>query len=669
MLDAAQRMKALGKQSEAEAAPASIFGSALTLAASINHDDAFRIALYPITADGQPDAAMGLAACLGYLLDQQPSCRVYRCFARIDEDDSSAEIKSDDYQFAPDDWLLEGLDDNILLFGALADEAGTLVLRLTLDLTLIGAATAELEYNADSLADLCSQLPQIASDIVSRISGSPSDSLILDYPPLESERDLVPLLELVFGWNLDLYLYLWGGDWDEADISAQFAEVEEIAAASENDFAQWCLGMMAMQLTPPGLEELGDAIEPLLLSAFDADTTATALAAAATGLANLDRVDDAQTLLSRALSSAASPGVWHAAIEIALDAGRGPAAVDYCQRALETGLEHPKLYEKYAELLLLAEANDWLVEDVLLVDPDEVAEDEQITWELIGALKRVSQLAPDNLAALQMALSHMVDVEDDELWGYFATLVERDSDSDFVPDVIDGLADLPDLSPAFDILGGRAKQADASARALMQLAQLALVDENYEMAEAQLKLCRDRHETFDDALELELQRLELSAAQPDFEAQAAEMKVMLNARRTASESQVDALENAIAIAPRLVDLHLLLARCYSGWGDAESAMEVLREAQQSAGNHPRLSQSLALLQWRAREPASAIESLNQGLGDFPNDVGLLSQMAAFLVENSQLDDARAYIERAESIAPSHRALWQLRQLIAEKVSS
>ena len=492
---------------------------------------------------------------------------------------------------------------------------------------------------------------------------------MLDYTPLENERGLPALLELVFGWNLDLYLYLWGVDWDETDVSAQFAEAQDIAAASVGDFAHWCLGMMALQLTQPGLEELGDAIEPLLHSAFGSGATETALAAAATGLSNLDRVDDALALMNRALSDAAPAGVWHAAIEIALDAGRGADAVDFCQRALETGLQHSRLYEKYAELLLLAEANDWLIEDVLLVDPDEVAEDEQITWEIIGALKRVTQLAPNNLAALQMALSHMVDVEDGELWDYFAMLVERDAESDFVPEVIDSLADLPDLSSAFDILGGRAKEPEANAHAFMQLAQLALVDENHELAEAQLRLCRERHENLDDALELELQRLELSAAQPDFEAQVAEMKVMLNARRTASESQVDALENAIASAPRLVDLHLLLARCYSGWGDAESAREVLHEAMQSAGAHPRLSQSLALLQWRAREPAAAIKTLNDGLEDFPNDVGILAQMAAFLIENDQLDDARAYIERAESIAPSHQALWQLRQLIAEKVFS
>ena len=668
MLNAAQRMKALGKRSSVEAAPASIFGSALTLAAAIDQDEAFRIALYPIVADHSPDAAMGLAACLGYLLDQQPSCRVYRCFARIDEDDDSGEISSDDYQFSPDDWLLEGLDDNVLLSGDLSSSGEQLSLNLALDLSLIGKESASLEYRGANLAELCSQLPQIARDILSRLTQSAADNLILTYTRLKSDRGVDGLLELVFGWNLDLYLNLWGVAWVDDDIVAQFDEVESIASASADDFAYWCLGMMSLQLTQPGLEELEDAIFPLISHGLRDGATETALAAVAVGLGNLDQFESAMTVLDLALGDGAPAGVWYAAADIALDAGLGEDAVDICQRALETGLEHPVLYEKYAELLMMAEANEWQIEDVLLVDPDEVEEERQITWEIIGALKRVSQLAPGNFGALVMALSHMIDIDDSELWVYFERLVERDSASDFVPEVIDSLADIPDLAPAFEILGQRAMRPGASANAIMQFAQLALVDENHELAERQLRRCRELHKDIDDDLELELQRLELGAALPDFEAQVAEMKVMLNARRVASESQVDALEKAIEIAPRLVDLHLLLSRCYAGWGDDESAMEVLREGSQSAGAHPRLSQCLAQLQWKARDAATAVETLNAGLRDFPNDVGLLSQMAAYLIENSQLDDARGYIERAESIAPTHQALWQLRHLIAEKVA-
>ena len=126
MNHAAERMKGLGKHVAAEAAPSSIFGSALTLAAAIDHDADYRIAVYPFLWPDEPDVAMGLAACLCYLLEQAPGCQVYRCVARIDGDDDSGEISSGDYQFAPDDWTLDGLDDNVLLNGEIArDDEGT----------------------------------------------------------------------------------------------------------------------------------------------------------------------------------------------------------------------------------------------------------------------------------------------------------------------------------------------------------------------------------------------------------------------------------------------------------------------------------------------------------------------------------------------------------------
>ena len=158
------------------------------------------------------------------------------------------------------------------------------------------------------------------------------------------------------------------------------------------------------------------------------------------------------------------------------------------------------------------------------------------------------------------------------------------------------------------------------------------------------------------------------ARQPGHEARFAEIRVMLSANRVISERDVDALEEAIGIAPKLVDNYLLLARCYQSWKDRESALKTLNDALQHVGEHPRISQSLAQMQWRGGDRQAAIDALNRSLADFPNDVGLLAQLAAFLLENGQTDDARAYIARAESIAPSHQAVWQLRRLVADSLS-
>ena len=99
MIDAADRMRALGKQLQGEGAPSSIFGSAAGLAQSIESEEQFRISVYPFICPEKPETATGLAACLGYLLEQYRSTKVYRCFAKIDLNDGSNEIGPSDYQF------------------------------------------------------------------------------------------------------------------------------------------------------------------------------------------------------------------------------------------------------------------------------------------------------------------------------------------------------------------------------------------------------------------------------------------------------------------------------------------------------------------------------------------------------------------------------------------
>ena len=49
------------------------------------------------------------------------------------------------------------------------------------------------------------------------------------------------------------------------------------------------------------------------------------------------------------------------------------------------------------ELLQLSEANDWLVEEVLLIDPEEIDEAEQIPSEIVSASKAVLRLEPNNM--------------------------------------------------------------------------------------------------------------------------------------------------------------------------------------------------------------------------------------------------------------------------------
>jgi len=669
MLNAADRMKSLGQERDDSGTPTSIFGSAAGLAQSIQTDEQFRISVYPILSAEAPDVAMGLAACLCYLLEQYPDTRVYRCFAKIDPAADGSEISVSDYQFTIADWELEGLANNVILDGEFRTLANGFELELEVDMSLT-ASEAESEvlvYSFDSMAGAVSSLPAVASDVYGRFAGEAGAAAILDYGSLEAQPTVLDqLLENIFAWNLDVYLHFWDVAWDEADIREQYLEVADMCQASPSEFANWSLGMMARQVMQPGIRDAGDVIMPLVGRAFAShDAALTGAAAAALGLSNLGQSQRASDLLAPLLQLDAPASVWCAMIEIHMSAGQFAEAINACQLALERGLQHSALYWRYAQLLMTADVHDWTVEDVLLIDPDEYDEEDQLTVEIANSLKLYLTIEPEDLAVLQLALTYMIDAEDDELWLYFEKLLQLDQEGMFAGDVVDRLCELEDHERAYELLES---QLDANAYAYVYSAQLALADADKEYAAEMIDACRQTLAQIDDDLELELQRLKLQVSLPAFEENIAEAKVILSANRPVSEDKVDLLEQAIEIAPRMVDLYVLLSKCYRSWKDLDNALEVLQEAAQQAGPDPQIDLGIAQIRWARNQREDAVQTLNSALQDFPSDVSLLVQLASYLIENNQFDDARQYITRAETIAPSHRAVWQVRRLVASRMS-
>ncbi len=664
-------MKSIGRRATPGPSASSIFGSTAILSDSLNTEDPFRIAVYPIISDTMPELAMGIASCLCYLLEQWPGVKVYRCFVKIEAEEDDSDLTSDDYQFSPADWELDGLDDNLLLHGSATFHEGAAQLQLHIDASMVNVEIDRiLTFDYQSVPELIEALTTVAAELVLNLFDQEPLHLVIDYPKFEQNSVVLQsMLEDLFAWNLDLYLSHWGVEWPADEIESQFLSLAEICREIGSVFAFWCLGMACQQIMQLGLEGVGEALVPLVDRAFgEAGAAVRGRALAALGLSRLGHVDPALTTLEELAANSPEPSLWYTLIEIFLDAGRASEAIDACQRALETGLEHPALYWKYAELLIISETNNWLIEDVLLIDPDDIDESEQIPGEIIAALKTLLKSQPNNLGALQLALMYMIDVEDLELWDYFEQLVKRDEHSAYLGEIIERLADTESLTPAYQILQNAIAEPAGNPYLYANLARLAIVDGKSQMAKQQLQECRRVTETVDEELELELQRLELSAERPGFEQSFAEIKVLLNAKRSIRESDVELLEEAIEIAPRMIDLYVTLSRCYLHWQDKDSAIEVLTEAKNRAGNHPRIVLSMAQIQWTGMMRDEAILRLNAGIAEFPNDVSLLAQTASYLIENGQPDDAKQFVERAESIAPSHGALMQLRRFIAESIS-
>ncbi len=668
MIDAVERMKAAGRPEADAGASASIFGSAAGLAQSIETEEYFRISIYPILCAQSPVIAMGIASCLAYLIEQYRDTRVYRCLARIDSGDENSEISDSDFQFEIADWELTGLADNVVLCGQLEMGSAGCQLNLVLDSGLLDEREPqEFAHHFDSLAEAALGLPAIAAQLMAALAGPNYEQAVIEYATVDQDAlATASLLENVFYWNLDVYLSFWGVDWRQDERLEQFREVAQLASIQRSEFAAWCLGMMTEQVMQAGLDELGEALLPAVSQSFAADPRmAGGAAAAATGLARLGFTDRAISFVEQYLVGEVEASVWQRAIEIQLEAAQIPGAIDTCQRALESGAQHPALYWQYAQMLINAETQEWAIEALLFIDPDAVAEEEQTAAEILQALKSHIELAPDNLRARQLVLTYMIDLEDPALWSQFEQLARNDTFGDLTGDIIDRLLDLPERNRAYEVLQSL---ADANPYAHVFLAQLALADEDHALAIDTIQACRAQLVELDDALETELQRLELSAKLPGFEAAFAELKLLLGSRSQITEEQVDLLESAIEIAPRMLDLYIVLSRCYLSWQDNESAREVLNDARARAGEAPQIELGLARILWARNEREQAISQLNAGLEAFPSDIYLLAQMANYLIINDQLEDARPYIARAETIAPSHRAIWQVRHLVAQKMA-
>ena len=669
MLNAADRMKSLGQQPSDAAAPTSIFGSAAGLAQAIQTDAQYRISVYPILCPELPEVAMGLAACLCYLLEQYNDTQVFRCFARIDESDEDSEISSSDYQFQVADWEMDGLADNVILNGTLSRDSGPFELRIAFNdsLSLTEDDRDSLEYDFTSLSAAIAGLPKVATDIYHSLAGENHTAAIIGYDLVPSgSEELAYLLESVFEWNLDVYLYLWDVEWDKDAVSEQFQEIAALCKANPSEFAFWCLGMLAKHVMQPGINSVGEIVAPFLDGAFPDDIEAAAgAAAAACGMMRIGHAQAAIRFLQPLLRPDAAASVWCAMTEIYLDSGQFDEAIDTTQLALESGMQHPALYWQYAQLLMAAEVNNWGVQDVLLINPDEYDDEDHITVEIANALKLYASQSKNDLGALQLALTYMIDANDDELWVYFERLSNQDEEGLYTGDIIDRMIELEDYDRAYDILE---RQLDSNPYACAHLAQLALADADTALALEMIEACRAKFAELDENLKLELQRLKLEATLPAFDAQFAEIKIVLSTNRPVAEDQVDLLEKAIELAPELVDLPMLLSQCYRSWRDSDSALEVLREAEQQAGPDPRIDLGIAQILWERNEREDAVSKLNAALERFPRDVSLLAQMANCLIENNQLDDARQYIDRAETIAPSHRAIWQVRRLVAQKMA-
>jgi tetratricopeptide (TPR) repeat protein len=648
-----------------------IFGSSSAGIAQASADlnrPRLRIGLWPILSSDAPETAMGLASVLAYLLERWQDVRLYRLIARVEGEPANYLWSLEQSQFRVDDWQLEGLDENIGVWGVLNkhDTRWKLTLEIESDLFEETEEVKTVTVEAEGLGQLIEALPGVASSVAEIIEAGEVQVIA---PPVYTsvtgaDEKLNNLLVQLFQWELNLLLHVWGKQQTDDKALKDADELLNTGVEVGDEFAAWAVSSAIARAMQPLFDPMPDLLAPIAkeVAASFPDSVFSAILLA-TALFRVNQVEAAYAMLEeRAEAHPNSTEAWLALAELYRQGGYINEAVDTFQRAIEADAVSTVLYTRYGDLMVALDSQGWSVEEFILLNPQRRAAD-LMAWEAIEAYRAALELDPSNINALYRQTMLLADRQHESLWPVFRKLVEVDKTGDRVRSVIDSLYHIDDITPALQALEGSVQREPDRSDLYINLAAAYLVAEKGKLAEAALEKARSL--TDGEDVHAEIDRLLLSARDPDFETRLGEITDLVSAGSSLSIQDVDFLEATLEEAPQFSEAYLLLAKAYEVWGDTDAALETLLDGQKHLPDDPDILERLARLLWEQGERKLAFDYLNRGLATNPQHVPLLAVTARYLFENEQEDAARAFLVRAEAIAPHHPALNETRIYIAK----
>jgi len=643
-----------------------------------------RVGLWPIRSKNKPEVAMGIGMILALLLDRCRSIQVYRLLAQVDGDPQEYHWTITQSQFDIDEWQIDGLDENIAIWGSLDQDDNNHILMLEIESDLLETEeTKQFRYTASSLGGIIAQLPEASRVIADYIGAEAFSSILPAFEVVEwDELSLENLLTEVFYWERDIWLWMWGKGWPSDTVLRSQDRLSAVGRALEADLGAWVVSKTIARTTSPVYAPLNEILLPLLEDI--AETFSSYPHAASTLGISLFSAGErlrAYDLLEMAVENHPNDMVnWLALAELYWQGNEIGQALETFQRAINAETVSSDLYSRYADLLVLLHSNGVALnigaertgstgrhytEDLVLTDADE-HKSESLVHEAIEAYKLALDVNPKNLDALLQLILHMIDAGTVEIWTRFSQLVDLDREGESLRAIVEMFHMLEDIHPGVNILKKAILESPDNLGLRINLAVAYLNDEQYEAAQAELEKARSL--TTDPQLSAEIERLALSANDPEFEAQFGEIVDLINADVELSTENVEFLEDILDKAPRFPQIYVLLAIAYRKWGETEDALDVLLGGQKLLSQNPEIIGLLVEILLDSGEEELAFDYLNKGLAENPTHVGLLTLTGKCLFDNGQEDTAREFLQRAESLNPRHPSLIQARMHIAGKVS-
>jgi tetratricopeptide (TPR) repeat protein len=646
----------------------------------------FRVGLWPIRSETEPETAMGIAVLLGYLLEQWTSIRVYRIFAQLEDEPENFEWDISDSQFGVDDWEIDGLDENVAIWGTLeyTNNIYDLTVEIENDLADEGEDSHTINCQGTSLADLVAKLPQVAKDVATYLDVGEASPILPDYQvAFWDEADLRNLLQAAFRWELNLLLDIGGKPWSDEQINSDFKNLLEINLKPDNSLGDWVAANSAARVLSPLYGLASDSLWAQLETTISDNTEWGAVFATILAVAVYKAGYKAQAydfLETSGLDESQNVHSWLALAEIYwLDNEIGDALNTF-QRAIEAEAISTTLFLRYADLLALLDAGNILlnigaqrtsvtgrtfIEKLVLIEPER-SKSTPLLDEAVASYRRALDLDANHIQALSGLLIQLIDIRAAIQWPDFAHLVSLDTEGDYTRGVIEVMYALEDLTPAIDILAEAVESQPNRVDLRLNLASLYLLDEQGELASEELSKARGM--TQNKRFLAEIDHLTLSADDPDFDAHLGELTELIDAGNELSAEDIEFLEEAVDNAPLFPTPYILLASGYLKWGETSDALDVLLDGQKQLPDNGDIAALLAKVLWQSGETQLAFDCLNQSLAKNPNHVALLALTGRFLFEDGQEEEAKTYLSKAEGLEPRNPILREARVFIANQLN-
>ncbi|MGQ9888836.1 MAG: tetratricopeptide repeat protein [Aggregatilineales bacterium] len=655
------------------ALPTAIFGSVDTLSQALEIDrPPVRIGVWPIVSQKTPHTAMGIATLLAFLLERHEKTRVYRLFARIDGEPESYRWSIKDSQFDVDDWQLDDLDENAAVWGVLEQLEGSwqLELRVENDMAAEGEDTRVFTVIGAQLVDLVEALPQTTTEIANYL-GAGETSLMSPLFTLPSEwksaDDLERLLHRLFTCELSLFLALWGKPWSLNQIVRDIQELMD-AGTDLGSLGEWAVASALARIIgrAPALDETNIAeIVHTVVGYFSSFAAGYVIVAGS--LYRSGYTQECFSVLDEAVERFGDSTLPRIALgEYLRSSGRLFDALDVFQEALEDDVADADLYIRYANLLSVLDYSGAVVEDFVLIDMTQRAPN-LLALEALAAYTAALELEPNNAQALSGQLLQLLDIGSvgEQFWNGFSHLVGIDSSGELVRGLLDAMDDVENVWPGVRILASALDKHPDRSDVAVNLAVAYILQG--ERASAMRALDHARALTTDPLILADVERLALSAQDPDFESRIGDILDLISAGAKVDADDAEYLESVIARAPTFSEPYVLLAKAYLGWEEVGSAIDTLLDGYKRIPGDPELTFLLAQTLWNSGEHELAVSYLSKGIVSNPNYVPLLALMGRYLFDSDRFEEARVYLMRAELISPRDPTLQAVRAYIASKL--